>query len=52
MLWCLLYILKFLFLDNVKISIFGGILKFFNFGQILAMATMTMAESMPSFERK
>jgi hypothetical protein len=28
MLYCLLYTLKFLFLENSKISIFGGISKF------------------------
>jgi hypothetical protein len=28
MLWCLLYMYKFLFLKNTKISIFGGISKF------------------------
>jgi hypothetical protein len=66
MLWCLLYILKLLFLVNVKISILGGVLKFFKlivFGLILAkfgsfgqfwanLATMAMAESMPLFEKK
>jgi hypothetical protein len=51
--------LKFLFLKNTKISIFGGILKFWfwadfgNFGQFWAeFAALTVAESMPKAELK
>jgi hypothetical protein len=39
-LWCLIYVWNFLFLKNIKISIFGGISKFLEliiFGQILAI---------------
>jgi hypothetical protein len=59
MLLCLLYTLKFLFLKNTKILIFGGISKFClladlgKLGQFWAeFATLIVADSMPELGLK